>query len=162
MTLIRTCALATVLVGCLEAPMIEDAFVTCDDKNLVTFTIETIGESPVAASVFSQETGNAEPNYADEFEFDTTGVLSDLELTLETDADSPGADRTIFTCPRHHGNPEGVMTYAYRVYDSLGGLADCVIQGDDPDALQNDLLDRVNDPSDADELIDCDLRPGVY
>ena len=75
----------------------------------------------------------------------------------------PAADgETVFSCPGHHGAPQNVMTYVYRVYDSDGQLADCLAQGHDPEIVIDDLMDRRSDPSRPNELTDCRQEFGVY
>ncbi|MBX2804107.1 MAG: hypothetical protein KTR31_40970 [Myxococcales bacterium] len=149
------------IVSACESAEIVSAGVSCDG-DVATFALET--SLPVEfATVYSQETGNPTPQYADEHELPTDGESRTLELTLETGDASPNPNRsTLFSCPGHHGAPEGIMTYAYRIYDGDGVLADCLVQGHDPAALIDGTNERVSEPPDAAELADCRELFGTY
>ena len=151
------------VTACAEATSIDSATVTCDG-NTAVFTLETSGDGPSAASVFSQETGNPTPNFADEHDFlEADGVRGTLTLELATGGSRGVEGETLFTCAAHHGDPQGIMTYAYRVYDEFGDLSDCIVQGDNPDALIEGG-NRVGggDPSSPGELDGCSTAPGTY
>ena len=152
-------ALPVALVGCEAATEIDSATVSCNGTT-ATFTMSTSGAVPTSASVFSQETGNPEPQYADEHDFpvDDSNELA-LELAASGSANVSG--ETVFSCPLHHGSPQNVMTYIYRVYND-GELSDCLAQGHDPEIALDDLADRVNNPSRPAELADCRTEFGVY
>ena len=105
--------------------------------------------------VFSQETANPEPQWADEhelrsFEFEPCGFGDELEEILSGGAGTgdwiPGVS-SVFTCADHHDSPEAVMTYAFFVWDPEGNPADCLAFGHDPQGMATAVYDRVSDPS---------------
>lgn len=123
----------------------------------VTFQAETTGWAD-GGWVFSQETGNKEPQWSDEHDlesvdFDRCGQWDHLERTIRDGStladplrDWARNESSVFQCGPHYGDPK-VMTYAFAVKDVNGELASCVVFGDDPRGLVDDTYERVNDPS---------------
>ncbi|HHO53450.1 MAG TPA: hypothetical protein ENK18_21905 [Deltaproteobacteria bacterium] len=155
--------------------LIVEAGITCDDANTVTFTATTDGLTS-GGLIFSQETGNAEPQWADEHDLESIdwdencGSYDNLARTLTTGAgvnDWQVNQSTVFRCdddgagnPYHHN--ADVMSYAFRVYDFDNVMADCIIGGDDPTGMVNGTYNRVNDPVNPGELASCDVGVLAY
>ncbi len=153
-----------------EGPvMIEEAGVTCDTPDQVTFNMRTAGLTS-GGLVFSQETANAEPQWSDEHDLNSIdfdgecGSFDELAVTLATGAGANDWEvnaSTLFRCdtdgtdPYHHN--ADVMSYAFRVYDLDQVLADCVVGGDDPDGLLDGTYARQLDPFMPAELAACEI-----
>lgn len=127
--------------------------VACDASDVVRFYAETNGLTADGVA-FAQETGNTPPNWSDSitlesYEFDPDGNWDRLEHTLVTGIDFvdyvPNVN-TVFTCPAHFDVANGVMSYAFGVFDLSGDLADCLMYGDNPGAMQDASQDRINEP----------------
>ena len=135
---------------------IEVATVECTGDE-VTFYAETKGLTD-GGMVFTQETGNQEPNYSDEhdlasFEFDNCGRWDHLRRTIQDASTLDDAfndwqrnSSTVFDCDLHYGDGD-VVTYAFVVMDQDGNEADCIAYGEDVQELINNSADRVADPS---------------
>ena len=139
--------------------------VSCLDNSTVRFYVETDGWTGDGLW-FSQETGNAEPQWADEhdilsFEFDDCGFWDHLEQELTTGAgvsDWSVNQSTVFSCePNVHFDGSGVMSYAARVYDIDGNFADCLAWGHDPQGMIDGDYSRANEPTAASELDSCEI-----
>jgi hypothetical protein len=138
--------------------------VTCspaDDH--VQYLACTRGQS-AGGWVFAQETGNVEPNWSDAHTLasiggDPLGWFEALERRLATAADfgtwTTDAS-TLFGCRAHLEDP-AVMTFAFMAYDAYGQPADCVVWGEDPQALIDGTLSRVNEPPFS--LASCRVLP---
>lgn len=136
---------------------IEQASVECNGNNTVRFAAETKGWTD-GGYVFSQETGNPEPQWSDQHDlasvdFDPCGAFDKLEREIQ-DGDTladPTNDwqenvSSVFQCDDHYESPGIVMSYAFAVVDIDGAFADCVAYGDDPDGLVNDAYNRLANP----------------
>lgn len=132
---------------------IDVATVTCDGHE-VTYYAETTGWTD-GGYVFTQETGNTEPQYSDEhdlesFDYDACGEWDHLRRRLQ-DRDTmsdPINDwqrnvSTVFDCDDHFGDPN-VITYAFAVVDLDGNEAACIVYGDDPEGMINGDYQRVD------------------
>ncbi|MBX2803763.1 MAG: hypothetical protein KTR31_39170 [Myxococcales bacterium] len=128
-----------------EALQITDFQAVCTAEDRLRLRVTTKGWTSDAV-VFSQATGVAGPQLADEHDVATVrfGVCQDfdeLERTLVTEADpanwEPNVSSPLSCSPdddASHADPD-VMTYVIRVYDLEGNLADCVAVGHDPAGL---------------------------
>lgn len=143
--------------GCPAEPgvvEIESIDINCDTTTQVTFTVNTVG---VAAdgNVFSQETGNATPNYSDNHTLafdssDACGQTSVLTRTLTTDTSLANAQpdsSTVFSCAADTHYAADVMTYAFHIFDDGGNELDCLVAGNNPSDLIDGASDRVNEPT---------------
>lgn len=127
--------------------------VGCDENDVVRFFAETNGLTADGVA-FAQETGNSPPNWSDSitlesYEFDPDGNWDRLEHTLTTGIafeDYVQNVNTVFTCDAHFDVANGVMSYAFGVYDLSGNLADCLMYGDNPGVMQAGSQDRINEP----------------
>lgn len=150
------------------AALITSASVSCDIYERVTLWAET--SARVANGlVFSQETGNVDPHWADEhtlYEVDqpTTGSLDlTYAITLDTEAglnDWVVDQSTVFSCSNHF--EANVMSHAFRVYDFGGVLADCLVLGHDPQGLIDNDYARVTDPATPSEIASCRVGALTY
>ncbi|MBX2803762.1 MAG: hypothetical protein KTR31_39165 [Myxococcales bacterium] len=164
--------------GCVGGPftgpvVIAAANISCVDDNTVLFEMSTDGIASDGL-VFSQETANPTPNFSDEHSLAVVdsdaecGTFTDLERELSTGIVNFETDvSTLFRCdesaggdPYHHNAV--VMTYAFRAYDSTGAFADCVIAGENPTALRDGTIKRVNEPANPSEIASCDIEKLTY
>jgi len=140
-----------------EGPVsIDQVSVDCEGSR-VTFGAETVGWTD-GGYVFSQETGNQEPQWSDEHdlesvEYDECGAWDRLEQTIRDGStlsdplnDWARNESSVFRCGAHYGD-SNVMTYAFVVKDVDGEVASCVVFGDDPQGLISGRYERVNEPT---------------
>ena len=150
---------------------IQEATVTCVTDQQVRFFVDVRGWTS-GAIVFSQETGTAGTQWADEHDLDTFrfGACQDfdhLERELATGLNEnawvPNLS-TAFSCEQedddswvHHGDPDvdGVMSYVVRAYAPDGSLADCLAFGHDPEGLLAGTYTRATEPTRPEELEGC-------
>jgi hypothetical protein len=127
--------------------------VTCSiSGDQVEYSACTEGPSP-GGWVFAQETGNPGPNWSDAHRLDRVasdpqGWWNSLARRLQTQASIATWTtdvNTLFTCGSHLEDPL-VMTFAVMVYDEAGAFADCVVWGQNPAALIDGTILRVNEP----------------
>ena len=166
-----------------EGPVeITDARISCPTDDQVRFFTRTQGWTS-GVTVFSQETGAAEPQWSDQhdlktYKFGACGDFDMLQLELQTGLErSPGPDdeaweanlSTAFSCAQNsdgtwvnHGDPSGggIMTYLVRAYDVDGTFASCMVFGHDPAGLVSGKYTRVLDPDRPEELENC--KVGTY
>lgn len=143
--------------------VIGSASVTCTDTT-VRFQAETVGLTS-GGMVFSQETANDEPQWADNhslltYEFDPCGFVDKLERylddgsTLEDPLNEYQTDiSTVFTCANHYNQPN-MMTYAFGVNDMSGNLTDCYAFGNDVQGMKAQSYDLAGEDPDF-NLIYC-------
>ncbi|MEN0060563.1 MAG: hypothetical protein AAGA48_00360 [Myxococcota bacterium] len=136
-------------------PEILSAEATCMDANTVQFTLTT-NLVVDTARVFTQETGNPTPQYADEHTIDLVVVQKDEcgELrsgtrTLQAGVQAPGQPdvSTLFPCTGGQGFDGNALTQVFAVLNSGGIVEDCDAIGDGRDDLVNGTSDRAIDPS---------------
>ncbi|HHO49383.1 MAG TPA: hypothetical protein ENK18_00565 [Deltaproteobacteria bacterium] len=153
--------------------LIKEAYIRCETPGSVLFRARTDGLTS-GGLIFSQETGNSDliAQWSDEHELesvdaDPCGRYDELTRSLITGV--PAEDwelnvATSFRCdsvggyPYHHN--ADVMSYAMRIYDRDGALADCIAGGDDPNGMINGTYNRVNDPVHPEELVMCAI--GIF
>lgn len=149
-----------------SAPLlILSASVSCDLQDQVTFEIETSAEALGEGMVFTQETGNVEPQWSDEHRLYAVDAAPSLRygIVLRSGADVGDwavDDSTVFSCDDHFGN--NVVSHAFRIYDGSNDLADCLVLGHDPQGLIDGTHDRVDDPVNPNELTMCRVGASTY
>lgn len=150
--------------GLYEGPtsLVEMA-VECDPNDVnVRYSACTRGWT-ANGQIYLQETGNPPPNWAESHDlvsvsFDAMQWWDDLEQVVRTGvnvADQAPNQSSLFTCPAFY--EAGVMTYAFLVYDLDGSPADCVVWGQDPQAMIDGTIERVNEP--PFDLANCTIAP---
>ncbi len=162
------------LSGCatpFEGPIvIVQAGIVCDNASQVTFTASTDGLTS-GGLIYSQETGNVEPQYSDEHDLESTdwdeecGSFDNLARTLSTDA-AFGASvvnqSTVFSCAADTHFASDVMSYVVRVYDFDDSMADCLAAGDDAQGVLDSTYEAVNPPFSPSEFANCDVGAFSY
>lgn len=149
-----------------EGPVvIDEVRVVCTAEDRLRFFVSTIGWTS-DATVFSQATGTAGKQLADEHDVATFkhGACRDwdrLEQKLTTgvkvSAWEPNVSSPLSCSPgddASHANP-AVMTYVVRAYDLDGNLADCMALGHDPEGLLDGTHTGTYTPTHPEELKLC-------
>ena len=132
---------------------IDSVLVECNQGNDHVRYLACVQGLTSGGRVFTQETGNPEPNWSDDHTLDTIasdplGWYDEIERRLETAVSITDWEpdvSTLFGCQAHFEAPQ-IMSYALMVTDAAGNLADCVAWGDDPQGMIDGAVDRVNEP----------------
>lgn len=138
-TMTETCAT--------DGPVAITAYdVTCTGTT-AEFSASTSGLTD-SGWAFSQETGNAPPNFSENHPLagtaDAASCTSSLSVSLSAGTDYVAGTSSLFGCDDWYN--AGVMTYAIAVADSTGGIADCVAFGDDVADMTAGTSERINEP----------------
>ena len=144
--------------------VIQNVDVTCVDTSTVVFEVTTDG-APIDGTVYSEDTRNT-PSHGDEHDLevatvDACGESTILERTLATgELNWEANESTLFSCEPETHFDSITMTYAFRVYDVDGNLADCLVAGDDVAQFRTEN-DFAVTPSNSGEITEENCAVGI-
>jgi hypothetical protein len=146
---------------------IELMSVVCDGT-VAEYVLYTTGR-PAYAMVFSQGTATVEPQWADthdleSFESDPGGAWDHLYVRLNDGSSlaNPEADwvrneSTAFTCEEDYGH--FAMGFAFAAFYDDGSIADCLVYGNNSQAVLYGSFERVAEPDF--DMYGCAIGSGV-
>ncbi len=106
----------------------------CEDDSPDVTTYQANVDVPAAEiRVLVAETAGSSPIWVEEHGLDGGPTAFALELETAEEGEVKDGARTLFDCARVDG-----LTVVWRIYD-VAGLADCVVVGQDPEAVLDGL-----------------------